>query len=209
MKRHLEALVSRRYATLRGLARLVLADLEHVTGRLRPFSAIDFARIRRFVFVCQGNVCRSCFAEYVARRHGIPAASFGLATESGQPAFGKAIATATNFGIDLGPHRVTAVEDFSFAADDLLVAMEVRQARRLVAIAPSPPVQITLIGLWSRPFRPHLHDPYEHGMDYFDTCFRILESGVDTLARRWRDAGAPDAPASPEGSRGTSPSAES
>ena len=177
--------IGRRYATLRGLARLALADLEHAVGRLRPFSEIDFSRITRFVFVCQGNVCRSCFAEFVARREGLPTASFGLAAGTGARAFAKAVEAATAFGIDLEPHRVTSVDDFEVVPGDLLVTMEVRQARRLVSTVQDRSVQITLIGLWSRPFRPHLHDPYEHGMDYFDTCFRVLESGVRELAATW------------------------
>lgn len=176
------------YATFRGWVRWVLAVLEWRVGRLRSFEQVDFGKVRRLVFVCHGNICRSCFAEALARQAGLPTASFGLSTSSGLPAFPGAIRTAKRFGIDLDGHRVTSMGDFRFADGDLLVAMEVRQVRRLQRIVAHGNVQMTLLGLWSTPFRPHLHDPYEHGADYFDTCFRAIRSGVETLGARLKAA---------------------
>jgi len=186
-----------RYASFRGWVRLMLANAEFTVGRLERFAEIDFARVGRFVFVCQGNVCRSCFAEFVARRHGVPAASFGLQAGTGEPAFGRAIETAAAFGIDLGSHRVTDVTDFVVRPGDLLATMEVRQARRLSSMFTDPAIQVTLVGLWATPFRPHVHDPYEHSSDYFANCFGIVESGVRELVARWQAGRRHVAPAEP------------
>ncbi|MEO8304481.1 MAG: phosphotyrosine protein phosphatase [Betaproteobacteria bacterium] len=175
-----------RYASFRGWVRLRLANAEFRAGRLKRFASIDFSKVERLVFVCQGNICRSSFAEFVARRSGVSTASFGLQAATGERAFPRAIATATAFGIDLDRHRVTDIADFEFRSGDLLATMEVRQARRLSSIVADPGVQITLVGLWSTPFRPHIHDPYEHSDAYFATCFRTLQSGVHGLVSRWR-----------------------
>lgn len=181
----IDQLFHARFATFRGWVRWLLAMAEWRVGRLQRLARIDFSAVRRVVFVCQGNICRSPFGEAVARRAGLPTASFGLATTTGMSAFGRAVETAQAQGIDLTTHRVTAIEDFAFQSGDLLVVMEVRQARRLLKSPWLPgDVQITLLGLWSQPLRPHLHDPFEHGPAYFEFCFQVIESGVKELARR-------------------------
>ncbi|HRF43109.1 MAG TPA: phosphotyrosine protein phosphatase [Candidatus Competibacteraceae bacterium] len=195
----IDRLFHARFATFRGWVRWLLAMAEWRVGRLRRFARLDFSAVRRVVFVCQGNICRSPFGEAVARRVGLPTASFGLATSTGMPAFGRAVETAQAQGIDLTSHRVTAIEDFTFQRGDLLVVMEVRQARRLLKSRELPSeVQITLLGLWSEPLRPHLHDPFEHGPTYFQFCFQVIDSGVKELARRIRSGHVNDALSSRE-----------
>jgi protein-tyrosine phosphatase len=176
------------YASFRGWVRLMLAKAEFHSGRLNRYANVDFTQVHRLVFVCQGNVCRSCFAEYVARGLGVRTASFGLQAGTGERAFPRAREAAKAFEIDLGPHRVTDIDDFHLQPGDLLATMEVRQARRLSSLIDDPTIQITLVGLWSDPFRPHVHDPFEHDDAYFATCFQTLRSGVRTLVSRWRGA---------------------
>lgn len=173
-----------RFGTYRGLLRLLLAYAELYLGRLSPFTQIDFSRVKRVVFVCQGNICRSCFADYYARAKGLNATSFGLATAGDAPAFPKAIATAKKFDVDLSAHCTTDIEDFTFLDGDLLLVMEIRQARSLLKIVPDKPVQLTLLGLWSAPRHPHIHDPHRLTNEYFETCFRVIAAAVDGLAER-------------------------
>src|SRR4051812_1003209 len=72
--------INRRYGTYRGLIRLLLAQAESKAGTLGSLTHPALNRTRRFVFVCSGNICRSCFADTVARSLGLPSASFGLST---------------------------------------------------------------------------------------------------------------------------------
>jgi protein-tyrosine phosphatase len=51
-----------------------------LAGQLPP----DPARVRRLVFVCHGNICRSAYAHVLARRAGARVASFGLSTATGK-----------------------------------------------------------------------------------------------------------------------------
>lgn len=186
----MRAAIRRRYGTERGLVRLWLAQLEALCGRLRPFTDIDFSRVRRFVFVCQGNICRSPFAEYAARRAGLPCASFGLSTTTGVTAFAGALAAARACGIDMDAHRATDLADFELRDGDLLLVMEVRQARRLAALTAGRAVQVGLLGAWARPRRVHIHDPFTLSEAYFAHCFAVIESAVAGLARAC-GAGAP------------------
>lgn len=174
--------IERRYGTHRGLVRLLLSYGEVHLGDLRNVRNPDLSKVRRLVFVCQGNICRSCFAEAYARSLGCEAGSCGLATSGGVPAFGLAIETAARHGVDLAGHRSKSIADFGFRGGDLLLAMEPRQMRRLRPLALPTDTQASLLGLWSAPPRPHIHDPHTLGPEYFDTCFGVVRSAVDRLA---------------------------
>jgi len=185
--------IDRRFGTHRGLVRLMLSHLEAGTGRLRPFAVPNLAQTRRVVFVCQGNICRSCFAEQVARRLGMVTASFGLATAGNAPADPLAIATARRHDIDLTAHRTTDIEDFEFIDGDLLLLMEIRHARRLAKMTFKKKVSIGLLGAWATPPRPHIHDPHTLSPEYFATCYQVIVSAVEGIAAKLAEARAPAA----------------
>lgn len=180
------------YGTHRGFVRTVLAEIEFVLGRLDNFVQPELTGVERLVFVCQGNICRSCYGEWLARRLGLRAVSFGLATNTGMPAFDLAVETAARFGVDLGAHRTTAVDDFRPGTGDLYLAMEARQARRLQQLDFARD-RIALLGAWATPYRMHLHDPHTLNREYFRTCFSLIHSAVINLAHEMVERGSPAA----------------
>lgn len=190
MRERLNALVETNYGTFRGFVRLVLGELEYLSGRLRPFTEVSPAEVSRLVFVCLGNINRSAFADVVARRCGVRVASIGLSTTTGASAFEKAIEFAPLFGLQLGDHRATDFSDYVFERGDLLLAMEIRHARELVRRG-IPKESIALLGHWSKPHRIHIHDPHTLSDRYFPTCFAVLHSAVLSLVDELRNAGSP------------------
>ena len=141
----------------------------------------------RILFVCAGNICRSPYAEGRARALGFPTASIGLSGISGQPADPQALATAGLLGLDLERHVSRNIADFAAEPGDLLVALEPRQAEALSArYAGDAAVQVTLLGLWSKPRRAHLHDPHTLSPAYFRTCFALIDGAVATLLAKVR-----------------------
>ena len=179
--------VRRRFGTARGLARLWLSQIASARGRYRRFETVRWGEVRRLVFVCSGNICRSPYAERKAAALGIPALSVAVRGESGHPADPVARRAAAAAGLPLDDHRSTAIEDAELKAGDLLVAMEPWQAELVAArYRDDPGVQVTLLGLWTIPRRPHLHDPHTLCEGYFATCFRLIDSGVEAMAARLR-----------------------
>ena len=185
---HLLRPINRRYGTYRGLIRLGLTHVLLAVGGRTVLTRIEAVAVRRVVFVCQGNICRSPFAEVTARQLGMRATSCGLATGENVPAFPLAVDTARGFGIDLRAHRARDIEHFRFEPGDLVLAMELRHLRRLRSVLAGKPVQVSLLGLWAPQPRPHLHDPHKLNAEYFQTCFRVMTASVQGLALRLRDA---------------------
>lgn len=185
--------VRSRFGTYRGLIRLLLAWIENLTGRYRQFKQIRWELVERVVFVCHGNICRSPYAERRAASHGLPTVSFGLSADCGAPADPSACRIAAHRGIELSQHCARDAASFEFRSGDLLVVMEPRQARSISAHFPSASCQLTLLGLWSRPPRPHIHDPHRLTEAYWERCFDVIDSAVQSIAERVRPSPPNDA----------------
>lgn len=182
-----ESWTIRKFGTVRGAVRLGLSYAELVSG-FAPTRAPAKGSVRRLVFVCHGNICRSAFAQAVARREGFRTAGFGLSTTTGQPAHPPVSAEAARRGLPLDDHRTTALGDFAFEPGDLLLVMEVRQLKRLRANPSLIRLPRNLLGRFARPPVPHLHDPYMIDPAYLPTCLDRIESAVVNLCRAYPTA---------------------
>lgn len=181
----LRHVISTNHGTVRGFVRSFLAQGEFALGRLDTYVAPQAMNVDRLVFVCLGNINRSAFAEQVARSMEVNAASIGLSTSTGSPAFHTAVSMAPQFGLDLTQHRATDITDYQFRPTDLLLAMEIRHVRQLEA-AGIPSKSIAMLGHWSSPHRIHLHDPHTLSDSYFRTCFTLIHSAVSGLVAEMR-----------------------
>jgi protein-tyrosine phosphatase len=169
------------HGTWRGWVRATLCELEYGLGRLDAHLAPDLAQVRRVVFVCLGNINRSAFAEQVAVAHGLNCCSIGLSTSTGAPATDAARRMAPLFGCSLEQHRSTPLQGWQHEPGDLLLVMEARHARRLVAQGFDPGA-IAMLGHWAAPRRLHLHDPHKLSDAYYRSCFTLIRSAVEGLA---------------------------
>ncbi|MYM66716.1 phosphotyrosine protein phosphatase [Pseudoduganella sp. FT55W] len=176
--------LARRHGTWRGAVRWLLARAALRLGLLEAYRLRRPERVRRVVFVCLGNICRSAYAHRVAAGLGMPAVSIGLSTGTGAGSPDSAQRAAERRGDDLSEHRATDFRDFTPLPGDLFLAMEIRHARELQRrLAVHAEVQIVLLGLWCDPPSPHLHDPYTLSDAYFDHCFARLHQAVHGLHR--------------------------
>lgn len=175
--------LAERYGSRTGFVYTYWHRLLYFLGRYRKYRRIDWGAVDRLVFVCKGNICRSAFAEAVARSLGMEAVSCGLQTVLSAPASEDAAMTARKMGIHLEEHRTMPIMYMVLRKTDLLVAMEPWQAefisRQLVR-----PHAYTLLGLWSRPVFPHIQDPYGSPSAYFKRCFSNIENSVHGIVKK-------------------------
>jgi protein-tyrosine phosphatase len=173
--------ITSKFGTSRGAIRLALSYLE-VASRLDSQNRIPLRNAKRFVFVCHGNICRSAYADVVARNAGLEVASFGLSTSTGKMAHPPVVEEAARRGIDLSQHRTTAKEDFAPREGDYLLAMETRHLRKMARDPVFQNTPMGLLGTYARPPFPHLHDPYKLAPEYLGTCLDRIEAAVQGLA---------------------------
>ena len=186
--RQLLPIVQKRYGTHRGFVRSYLSMFKYWLGVYEPYQKVDWKRVERLVFVCQGNICRSPYAHFRALQSIKQVASVGLSTTSGQPANSVAQTIAHHRGIDLSGHLVTAIEDFFAKPTDFFLVMEDRHIPLLRNALLKKGLELTniqigLLGLWGTPKNPLIYDPFNMSEEYFHTCFSLIDSAVLNLIR--------------------------
>ncbi len=155
-------------------------------GRYRLYRHVNWNATSRLVFVCKGNICRSAYAEAVAKLHNVEAVSCGINTRDGVSANESAIKAAAAMDIDLQSHRTTRVQSLTINQGDLLIAMELSQAEYLKSKFKNN--SCTILGLWCKPVTPHIQDPYGAPEAYFHRCFCCIENSVYEIAKKIKNA---------------------
>ena len=175
--------LARRYGSRRGLVRTYWHRLRYHLGAYRQYKKIDWKSVDRLVFVCKGNICRSAYAEAVAKSLGCEAISCGIDTIKDAPANLDAVMMADKHGFDLKQHKTQPVKCAALKSSDLLIAMEPWQLEFLQKDMGGK-YQYSLLGLWTETVLPHLQDPYGASSFYFDRCFLIIEQGVQVITKK-------------------------
>ena len=78
----MSSLIDTNFGTVRGFVRLILDYMGMYAVLYRKSETIDWSSVRRLVFICQGNICRSRYAYWIALRETDAVASLGLNTET-------------------------------------------------------------------------------------------------------------------------------
>ena len=175
-----------RYGSRKGALLTYWYRILSLFGWYRAFRKIDWGRVDRIVFVCKGNVCRSPYAEAVAKSLHIDALSCGIDTVNGKPANTRAISTALRNNIDLSSHMAQVINDLDIGRNDLVIAMEPWHIRYLRKNKCAD-CQYTLLGLWGKAGLPYIHDPYGLSQEYFNRCFDFIDRSVRNLVVGMRD----------------------
>jgi protein-tyrosine-phosphatase/predicted ATP-grasp superfamily ATP-dependent carboligase len=114
-------------------------------------SQLPIANCRSLLFLCYGNICRSPFAEAVARQM-LPAgwqmASAGFFEAPGRPSPENLYRAALRLGIDLAAARSQRVTPELVASADLILVMDLENYRRVAADFPQAISRTTLLGLF-------------------------------------------------------------
>lgn len=160
------------------------------TGRQTPACG----DVQRVLFVCQGNICRSAFAEHALRLRcgdALLIESCGLDVRESRPSPGRAVQAAHALGIDLSAHRSLPVDAAMIARADLVLAMEVHQLEALRAAYPAHAARFALL----RDLAPLPHgllaeidDPYGGDLSDYSRCFRLIERSLAPLQPRIGEA---------------------
>lgn len=179
----LQIYIKNRFGSQRGLMRSVITEAKRLLGVYDECRQVELSKIKRLIFVCSGNICRSPLGEAVAKSHGVVAESFGLDTRGGDPADPRAVTYAATKKIDLSSHLTRHINGYKPLEGDLLIGMEPTHIEKLRELFGNQ-VPITLAGLWlDRPIA-YLHDPFNTSPDFFNACSFLVERSAKVLAAR-------------------------
>jgi len=146
------------------------------------------------LFLCQGNVCRSPFAERYFQKiardgklRGIRSRSAGLDVRVSAPPPDLAVKVAKTLAVDLADHRSKPVTSDMILECDMIFVVEHRQAAFLRRTFPGHDAKIFLLPLfdmdpppaWDYALRYNIPDPYGKTENDFLECFRKIERSIE------------------------------
>ncbi len=177
--RDLAAVIEVNYGIKRTIAARVVANFTK-RYHLKKARNIDFKRVRRVVFICSGNICRSPFAEIIALTEceKLQVISMGLNAPNGDIVDSVAKNVAKEFGYDMGALYSSKFDSGKLNSSDLLVVMEVSHLKELKVPMQAIGCQGTLLGAWDEPPMPSIYDPYGRNHARFRVIFSHIQSSV-------------------------------
>jgi protein-tyrosine phosphatase len=169
----------------------LLRDLVlHGYWRRRAWRELRAAPPSSVIFLCNGNICRSPYAERAFRKavpepfaSSLRVASMGLLWP-GRAAPPVAQACAVAHGVDLADHLSAAFEYRGGAPDELLVVMTAQQ-RREVWHRSAVGRRVLLLGDLDPVAgeRRDIADPVDQPYEIFEACYTRIDRCVAELAR--------------------------
>jgi protein-tyrosine phosphatase len=182
----LRSYINDNYGSKRGLLASSKYYCLHRVGYLRELGEIDFSRVRKLIFVCSGNLCRSPLGEFYARHLGFDADSYGLNCRGGDTVDARVVTVAEKMGIQVASHVTKHIRHYQPAPDHLVVVMEPSHLEALPAEV-FLAAQVTLASLWLREPRLYLHDPFSSNANYFHKCATNLMESLDRIGEYVHD----------------------
>jgi protein-tyrosine phosphatase len=171
-----------------GLASRWAAVVARIERRLAP-PAVPPPAVSRILVLCEGNLCRSPFAEELLRarlkpNRGFTIESAGLRAAHGSPAPPLAQAAAARHGISLADHRSRPLTAALVESADWILVMDLDQRRRLIAAHRQSAGKVELLARYDPDRRASIEitDPMFGGDDLFVRVYARIEAAVEGLA---------------------------
>ena len=146
--------------------------------------------MKRILFVCHGNICRSAAAEYLFRDMAKKAGrdrefavdSAAVSTEeAGSPVYPPMRKLLSAEGIDCSGHRARQITRSDYENFDMILAMDGRNLRSLERLFPGDPAhKITLLSEYGS--GGEIEDPWYTGN--FEKVFCEIRAGLEGLLKR-------------------------
>ncbi len=148
--------------------------------------------MKRLLFVCTGNICRSPTADGIARhlirQSALPLQADSAGTHSyhiGEPPDARTIQTAKRYGVDLSPLRARLITPDDFHTFDVVLAMDNGHLRHLEALKPaSSRAETALFMHYADGSNCDVPDPYYGQQKDFEYVYQLVANAMPAVVTR-------------------------
>jgi len=151
--------------------------------------------VKKILFVCTGNTCRSPMAaallrHALGRRSGFRVQSAGVAAQSGAPASPETVAILKESGIDLEHHRSRPITSEMVREAMLILAMTRKHRETVLELFPEAGERVFLLGEFTGdPSLREIPDPLGSGRSAYIETRDAIVAAIPPLLEFLRHAG--------------------
>jgi protein-tyrosine phosphatase len=140
-------------------------------------------KLKRILFVCTGNSCRSVMAEIYLKKVApwIDVLSCGLSPAHGMGVPKPVEDVLNKEGLSAASHLVKEVSEDVINWADAVLAMESYQKERLRLLYPSAKDRIYLLAEYADVSPSDIHDPFGGSREAYETGFAKIKECIDRL----------------------------
>jgi protein-tyrosine-phosphatase/CelD/BcsL family acetyltransferase involved in cellulose biosynthesis len=140
------------------------------------------------LFVCKGNICRSPFAEVMARRvlpSGVTCSSAGYHPLADRKSPPDAIESAHQFDVELSSHSSRVLSEQMLEAAQIVFVFDFENLLQLRDSHPGYASRIFLLGCYAEGAErsPEIEDPYSRSQTEYRRIYRRIAQAVDGIGR--------------------------
>ena len=149
--------------------------------------------LKKILFVCSGNTCRSPLAEGIAKkvfshseRQSYDVFSAGSSALDGLPASSLAIEVAKENSIDLSDHQASLLGRSLVRDADLIVAMAASHRETIAIIEPSALEYTYLLTDFCDVEDGDIPDPIGMGKDIYTKTFSVIDKCINEMKTKFK-----------------------